>query len=237
MTSSTVVLVPGFWLGGWAWDAVAADLRRLGNDVVQATLPGLESSYVAPVTLAEQIEAVTAIVADAAGRVTLVGHSGAGAIITGAADTAPDRIAELVFVDSGPAADGAIAAPDLDAEIDSIALPVWSELEEGGSSLVGLDEDALTVFRERAVPHPAGPAREPLHLADERRHGIPVTLICTSFPAEQVRAMADAGHPWFAELGRFETVELVDLPPGHWPMWSRPAELAEVIAGIADSSA
>jgi hypothetical protein len=38
---STFVLVPGAWLGAWAWDAVAADLRRGGHDVRPVTLAGL----------------------------------------------------------------------------------------------------------------------------------------------------------------------------------------------------
>ncbi len=36
------VLVPGFWLGAWAWDPVAAPLRAAGAEVVALTLPGLE---------------------------------------------------------------------------------------------------------------------------------------------------------------------------------------------------
>jgi len=38
---STFVLVPGAWLGAWAWDAVAADLGRRGHHVRPVTLPGL----------------------------------------------------------------------------------------------------------------------------------------------------------------------------------------------------
>jgi hypothetical protein len=31
------VLVPGFWLGAWAWDEVAAALREAGHDVEALT--------------------------------------------------------------------------------------------------------------------------------------------------------------------------------------------------------
>ena len=43
-TQSPIVLVPGFWLGAWAWDEVAAALRDDGHEVTALTLPGLEST-------------------------------------------------------------------------------------------------------------------------------------------------------------------------------------------------
>ena len=38
MNTTPIVLVPGFWLGAWAWDEVAAALRAAGipADKVQA---------------------------------------------------------------------------------------------------------------------------------------------------------------------------------------------------------
>lgn len=43
MNSAPIVLVPGFWLGAWAWDEVVDILRAAGHDVTAITLPGLES--------------------------------------------------------------------------------------------------------------------------------------------------------------------------------------------------
>ena len=44
MTSAPIILVPGFWLGAWAWDDVAASLRADGHHVTALTLPGLEAA-------------------------------------------------------------------------------------------------------------------------------------------------------------------------------------------------
>ena len=44
MTTTPIILVPGFWLGAWAWDEVASLLRADGHDVTAITLPGLESA-------------------------------------------------------------------------------------------------------------------------------------------------------------------------------------------------
>ena len=39
MSTTPIVLVPGFWLGAWAWDEVAAALRADGHEVTALTLP------------------------------------------------------------------------------------------------------------------------------------------------------------------------------------------------------
>src|SRR6266566_4681370 len=68
MTAS-IVLVPGFWLGAWAWDEVAAALRADGHDVTAVTLPGLESADAdrSAITFADHVDAICAAVT-AAGR-------------------------------------------------------------------------------------------------------------------------------------------------------------------------
>lgn len=236
-TTTTFVLVPGYWLGGWAWDAVAERLREDGFVADPVTLPGLEPGAHGPgepsVTLDAHVASVVAAVHRADGRVVLVGHSGAGAVISGAADQAHEVIDDLVFVDSGPVADGVAQSPDLPAGVDAIALPSWSELEQQGSSIEGLDAEALELFRSRAVPHPAEVARQPIALSDDARHEVPVTVVCASYSADQIREMTDTGHPWFEELARYRSVRLVDLPTGHWPMWSRPDDLAAELRAVA----
>ena len=67
----------------------------------------------------------------------------------------------------------------------------------------------------------------------DARLRVPTTLVCCSIPAAQVMELARAGHPVFAEVARLEHVDVVDLPTGHWPMWSRPGDLAGLIATAA----
>jgi len=57
---------------------------------------------------------------------------------------------------------------------------------------------------------------------------VPVTAVCTSLPSEVLRPMAHGGPPFHTELGRYD-VTYVDLPTGHWAMFSRPADLAAVL--------
>lgn len=238
-TTTTFILVPGFWLGGWAWDGVAERLRDDGFVVDAVTLPGVDRDAPSDeaVTLDDQVAAVVAAVRRADDRAILVGHSGAGTVVTGAADLAHEQIDQLVFVDSGPMPDGFVAAADLPDDVTALELPSWNELEDNGSSLAGLDDSALERFRERAVPQPARPTREALTLRDDARRRLPVTIVCASYSAEQVRELSASGHPWFQELTMFDSVDLVDLPTGHWPMWSRPDDLADELRAIASRAA
>ena len=76
----SIILVPGFWLGAWAWDEVAAALRADGHDVTAVTLPGLESADAdrSSITLADHVDAICEAVTAAGRPVVLAVHSGAG---------------------------------------------------------------------------------------------------------------------------------------------------------------
>lgn len=228
MASAPIILVPGFWLGAWAWDDVAAALRADGHDVTAITLPGLESAAAdrSAITLSDHIDAIFEAVTAARAPVVLVVHSGAGVPGYAASDRIPDRIAAMVYVDSGPAK-GA-----LDPTFDEVEkpLPAWPELNE---NLDGLSADQLETFRQRAVPEPGAALREAPELTHEGRLGVPSTIVCTSMTSDQIKAAVEAGYPWIAGLAELRHVTYVDLPTSHWPMWSRPSELAAVIGGVA----
>ena len=101
---ATFVLVPGFWLGGWAWHDVAQALRLAGHDVYPVTLTGLgERVHLGGphVNLDTHItDVVNLLRYEDLRDVILVGHSYAAIVVNGAADQVPERIARLVFVDT-----------------------------------------------------------------------------------------------------------------------------------------
>ena len=160
MTTTPIVLVPGFWLGAWAWDEVAAALRADGHDVTAVTLPGLESADAdrSAITMSDHVDAICEAVRAAGAPVVLAVHSGAGVSGYGASDGVPELIAAMVYVDSGPAT----AALDPDLSAVEVPLPAWDELaEDPGNSLEGLTAEQLETFRRRAVPEPAPPCAKP----------------------------------------------------------------------------
>ena len=108
---TTYVLVPGAWLGGWAWEPVTRRLQAQGHDVHPVTFTGLgERSHLAnpEVDLDTYIADVVDLVESEDLRdVVLVGHSYAGHVVTAVADRIPERISLLAYLDAGPSPDGA----------------------------------------------------------------------------------------------------------------------------------
>jgi pimeloyl-ACP methyl ester carboxylesterase len=226
--SAPIILVPGFWLGAWAWDDVAAALRADGHDVTAVTLPGLESADAdrSKITFADHVDAIVDAVTAKDASVVLAVHSGAGASGYAASDRVPERIAAMVYVDSGPST----APLDPSFAGDDFPLPAWEDLDE---NLDGISQEQLAAFRARAVPEPAGAMREGATLTNDARLDIPTTAICTAFTSDQYKQAVAEGQTWLGGFGDLRNITWIDLPTSHWPMWSRPQELAAILADVA----
>jgi pimeloyl-ACP methyl ester carboxylesterase len=227
--AAPIVLVPGFWLGAWAWDEVASVLRDEGYDVTALTLTGLDSVDTdrSAITLSDHVNAICAAVTAAGAPVVLAVHSGAGAAGYAASDRIPKQIAAMVYVDSGPAT--AALAPDFEGAEKPL---VWEELAEE-ENLDGLSEQQLEAFRQRAVPEPGGVLRDPPELKNDARLDIPTIAIATGYTSDQYKEAVEQGQTWLGGFAELRNVTWVDLPTSHWPMWSRPRELAAVIGDAA----
>lgn len=226
-----IVLVPGMWLDGSSWDAVVPVLQKAGHTPHALTLPGLESRSAdrSGITLRDHVDAVVRAI-DAAGpsKVLLVGHSAGAAIAYAALDARTDRVERLVLVGGFPTADGDALVQGYRAEHGEIPLPDWSEFDD--ADLVGLDEGAREAFRRRAIPFPEQVVNGPQRVSDPRRYDVPVTVICTEFRSQQLRSWIESEQPMVREFSNLRHLDLVDLPTGHWPQFTRPVDLANLIA-------
>jgi pimeloyl-ACP methyl ester carboxylesterase len=228
--TAPIVLVPGFWLGAWAWDEVADALRADGHHVTALTLPGLDSADAdrSAITLSDHVDAICDAVRAANAPVVLAVHSGAGYPGYAASDRIPERIAAMVYVDTGPGM-GA-----MDADFDGVELPLPSPEDlAANENLDGLSEEQLDTFRQRAVPQPGGVLREAAELSNDARLDVPTTVICTGYTSEQYKDAVKEGHGFVRGLQELRDITWVDLPTSHWPMWSRPQELAVIIGDVA----
>jgi pimeloyl-ACP methyl ester carboxylesterase len=248
---ATFVLVPGAWLGGWAWEAVTARLRNAGHEVYPVSLTGLgeRADLAAPsVDLDTYIADVADLLEEEDLRdAVLVGHSFAGMVVTGAAERVPSRLAQLVYVDSGPFPDGTAFLDTMSPPARELTerlieeqgegwrwpMPSWDELENVmEASLAGLGERERAAMRAGAVPQPSATLTQALRRTQLDGAPVPKVLVSSSFPLGQVRRMIVGGHPWFRELAGPEW-RLLEVPTGHWPMFSAPEELARALDGIA----
>jgi pimeloyl-ACP methyl ester carboxylesterase len=233
VSAPPIVLVPGFWLGAWAWDEVAGLLRAAGHQVAAITLPGLESADTdrSAISMDDHVEAICEAVRAAGRPVVLAVHSGAGAPGYGVTDRIPELIAAMVYVDTGPAK----GALDPDFVGVEKPMPSLEQLREE-ENLDGLSPEQLETFRRRAIPQPGAALRGAASLANDARLDIPTTVICTAFTSQQYRDAVAEGYPFVAGLAELRDVTYVDLPTSHWPMWSRPGELAQILGEIATAA-
>lgn len=234
--AAPIILVPGFWLGAWAWDEVAGLLRADGLDVTALTLPGLESREAerAGITTEDHVrsiaDAVRAVHERTGHRVVLAVHSGTGFSGYFASDRVPERIARMVYVDTAPGV-GAMD-PEL---VGDFPIPPLERLREN-ENLDGLSEEQLATFYVRAVPEPGGILRTDVALTNDARLDIPTTIIATGASSETYRGWAKDGPAWLAGLNEVRDITWIDLPTSHWVMWSRPRELAAILADAARSA-
>jgi pimeloyl-ACP methyl ester carboxylesterase len=216
-----ILLIAGLWLDASAWDDVVPTLEALGHRPVPVALPTHASA-----TLDDQVAAVLAAVDSASGKPLVVGHSAACTLAWLAADARPEKVAEVALIGGFPASDGASYADFFEPEDGVVPFPGWGPFE--GPDSADLDEEARRSFAAAAVPVPEGVTRGVVRLADERRFAVPVVLVCPEFGPAQAREWIDAGD--LPELAKAEHLELVDIDSGHWPMITRPVELARLLA-------
>jgi pimeloyl-ACP methyl ester carboxylesterase len=244
---ATYVLVPGGWLGGWCWQPIARALRQRGHDVYPVTLTGLgERVHLATpeVDLEAHItDVVNLLEYEDLHDVLLLGHSYGAAPITGAADRVPERIARLLYLDSAPLPDGVALADTYAPEARRFAERQVAELGDGwrwplpswedqasilGVSAAGLDEEARKRIRARSVPQPFRSFTQPLRLRHPDGPQLPKLAILTSFPLAQVQAAIASSHPLGRAMAGPEW-QFVELSTGHWPMFSIPDQLADLL--------
>ncbi|MFJ8533638.1 alpha/beta fold hydrolase [Streptomyces sp. NPDC093591] len=219
------VLVAGTWLGAWAWDEVAAELRSAGHDVHPLTLSGLAEKQGVP---AGQQTHVRDIVEDVERLdlrdVVLVGHSYAGVPVGQAAERIGDRLTRVVFVDAMVPVDGesALSGWPSDEVREAIgASGFWPPQTAEDYVGQGLTDEQISRIVSGSTPHPGDTATEAAVLAGDLGE-LPVTYI---------KCLLDGDEPWgaAAELLKSDRWELVNMDTGHWPMFSQPRELARIL--------
>jgi len=227
MTAEQIILLGGLWLGPVAWTGVTSELTKAGRRAVPVTLPGQGDGNTSA-TLADEVAAVLAAVDAYPGRSVVVGHSAASGLAWLAADARPDKVAKVVLIGGFPNADGDPYGPRFEIIDGVMPFPGWEPFE--GPDSADLDEPARRAFAAAAIPVPQGVIEATVRLTDERRYDVPIVMVCPEFSPVQVQEWIAEGE--LPELARTNHVKYVDIDSGHWPMLTRPAELARILAAV-----
>lgn len=238
--AETFVLVHGAFQTARSWDAVAAELRQGGHDVVAVDLPGRDASGAAAraVTLAAYVEAVRDAVEAAGEPVVLVGHSFGGMTISAVAEAVPERIGQLVYVAAYVPQSGesmqALAEGDHDNDFTAetfVIAPDHAHAEILAADRVRVFAQDADAARQAALL--AGMVREPLAPI-----GTPVTLSAERFGTvakAYIRTLDDGAVSTPLQtmmIDRAGIAEVRDLEGGHAPYLTRPTELAAVLVEL-----
>ena len=230
-----IVLVPGAWLGAWAWKKVVPLLEEEKNAAFPVTLTGMGER----VHLASDDVGMETVIQDVLNVIkynelddfVLVGHSFAGKVAAAVADRLPEKVRVLVYLDAfrpakvrtpqgafdptsefGPPPPGRHAIPLTDKIIDAI-----------GSDVQGADRQWMLSL---ATPWPLKPANEPITLStnfDSVKSGY---IFCTKsgdYPVDEVIA-----GKWGKLEGPYKIMQT-----GHWPMITKPDELAQDLLALS----
>lgn len=226
-----ILLIGGLWLDGSVWGNVTGGLAARGHRAVAVTLPGQGDGNTAA-TLADQVATVVAAVDAAAGTPMVVGHSAACSLAWLAADARAGKVGKVALIGGFPSGEGTCYADFFPIRDGAMPFPGWEAFE--GPDSADLDDAAKRSFASAAIPVPDGVARGVITLADDGRYDVPVVVVCPEFTAAEARQWIARGD--VPELAKAQQLSFVDIESGHWPMISAPAELARLLADIAEAS-
>ncbi|MBB5777665.1 alpha/beta fold hydrolase [Nonomuraea jabiensis] len=220
---ATFVLIPGMCHGGWCFDELAAQLRSRGHRAYALTLTGIaERAHLLTggVNLDTHIQDVTGVLdAENITEAILVGHSYGGMVITGAADRAPGRVRDLVY---------------LDAVVPGHGDSCWSLVTEQERRWYvdvvdsGYATRPMPFFDPRATAHPIASLLQPLRLTGDLAH---------VRRREYVYAAAWEGEspftPVYERLRRDPSWTTHAVASAHNLMRDAPRDLLEILLDVA----
>lgn len=228
------VLVPGAWLGGWAWKKVIPLLEEKGHSAYPVTLTGMgERVHLASkdVGMETAIQDVLNVVKyNDLDEFVLVGHSFAGKVAAAVADRAHEKVRKLLYMDAFRPDKVRTPQGGFDPTREFGPLPPGSlgvPLTEKIVGNIGSDvKDAnLKWMMSKATPWPIKLAKDPITLSEKLDSVKNAYIFCTKSgdPVDEIIA-----GKWGKLEGPYKVID-----SGHWPMITKPEELVKDMLALA----
>lgn len=237
---SRIVLIHGSWHGAWCWHKVATRLRAAGHTVFSPDLPGHGRDWTAPrdVTLHSYATPVLEIHDASVEPCVVVAHSRGGIVLTTVAEQRPEKIACGIYLAAVLTQNGETVFDQLPHAGDSLLLPHMFQTEDGSADMLREEvfrealyhdctDDDVELCRLLLTPEPLAPSLAPIYTTV---HGY------GRVHKAYIELSADRAVPlaWQRYMhGRVPCDEVRSLDAGHSAYFSKPAELAAMIAQLA----
>jgi pimeloyl-ACP methyl ester carboxylesterase len=233
---ATYLLLHGAWHGAWCWQRVTPLLQQAGHAVHTPTLTGLgERVHLAHagVDLDTHIQDVLSVLEyEDLSNVVLVGHSYGGMVITGVAERAPERLAQLVYLDAFVPRDGQALAdlvgPEGGAQMRARAETLaenWQDPPFPVRAFGVTAEADVAWVGAKLGPQPLMTFIQPVRVASAAAAALPRSFIYCSSPAM-------GQFEQFLPRVRAEGWRFHELATGHDAMVTTPRELADVLLAL-----
>jgi len=230
------VLVHGAWHGGWCWQDVSQSLRAKEFSVYTPTLSGLgEHKNVVNESINLQThitDVINLIEMEDLHHVILVGHSYAGAVIAGVADSIPKRLKKLVFLDAMLVHNGESLHSLQPKEIQRIEkdrIKAKQNFPPFPVAIFGVTDSIKAKWvTERLTPQPFNTFAQVLRLKHKYGNGVPLVYIACTNPQlpvmKKMSAEAQSNSLWTHYA----------LNTGHDAMITIPNELSDLFVKLAE---
>lgn len=233
----TVVLVHGAWHRGSCWKDVQEILEKEGHTVYALTYPGNSEGDSTDVTSEDYLAWLPSELEKIPGKVTVIGHSSAGIIMSGSLYRIPEKIELAIFNNAFIPPDGRSQFDCIEDEVQTAFRAVAGQREDNcvpmdpefmrGKLMQLCDQELFDrVMAEEIVPQPLAIFETKAETQKFINSGIPCAMVhCTddvSVPENFYRTM-------FESIGRGMIVE---IPGEHEALISSPHVLADAILKI-----
>lgn len=220
----TYVIVHGAWGGSWQFKNTANELEKLGSKVYRVNLTGLGERYHlanADINLSTHIkDVVNTILFERLDSVILIGHSYGGMVVTGVADSIPERLKKVIYLDAFLPENGESVAAYVEGSptADIISSP------DGEYVFPSWVKDTTAFPRD--VPHPLASIKESIVLKNKKRLEIPSTYILTFDPKNGV---GKDDFYFFSTRAKKYNWKVIEMEADHNPQINKLDELVKIL--------